>query len=91
VKLDENLKKWKSQNDQLRADLANRTAYFKAETKIRAEYERAMEQIVELLESKCNDHQLLQEVTAAQLQCETIAAHKAASNPGLASSDVSDS
>lgn len=89
-KLEENLKKWKSQNNQLKADLANRTAYHKAETKIRAEYEKAMEKIVELLEERCDDHELLEEVTAAQLQCEALAANKHCNNPGLAGSDVSD-
>ena len=90
-KLAENLKKWKAQNTQLKSDLANRTAYFKAETKIRSEYEKAMEQIVQLLEARCDDHQLLEEVTAAQLQCEAIAAHKTSgTNPALAGSDVSD-
>jgi len=91
VKLEENLKKWKSQNNQLKADLANRSAYYKAETQIRAEYEKAMEQIVELLEQRCDDHQLLEDVTAAQLQCEALAAHKQyGGNPALAGSDVSD-
>jgi myosin heavy subunit len=90
-KLADNLKKWKAQNSQLKSDLANRTAYYKAETKIRAEYEKAMEQIVQLLEAQCDDHKLLEEVTSAQLQCEAIASHKTSgSNPALASSDVSD-
>ena len=90
-KLAENLKKWKAQNSQLKSDLANRTAYYKAETKIRAEYEKAMEQIVQLLETRCDDHKLLEEVTAAQLQCEAIASQKTSgSNPALAGSDVSD-
>jgi myosin-5 len=90
TKLDENLKKWKAQNVQLKADLANRQAYFKAESKIRAEYEKAMDEIILLLEERCDDHKLLEEVTAAQLQCEAIATHKLSSNPALASSDVSD-
>ena len=91
AKLEENLQKWKAQNSQLKADLANRIAYHKAETKIRAEYEAAMEKIVELLESRCNDPKLLEEVTAAQLRCEAIASHKSPnSNPALATSDVSD-
>lgn len=90
-KLAENLKKWKSQNNQLKSDLTNRTAYYKAETKIRSEYEKAMEQIVQLLETKCDDHELLEEVTSAQLHCDAIAVHKHSGvNPALASSDVSD-
>lgn len=91
VKLDDNLKKWKSQNKQLQSDLTNRVAYYKAETKIRAEYETAMEKIVEILEQRCDDPNLLEEVTAAQLQCEAIVAHKnPENNPNLAQSDVSD-
>jgi myosin heavy subunit len=81
IKLDDNLKKWKAQNGQLQSDLANRSAYFKAETKIRALYEKAMEQIVEILEEKCDDADLVEEVTAAQLQCEALAAHKASGIP----------
>jgi len=89
VKLEENLKKYKGQNNQLKADLENRNAYFAAETKIRAEYEKAMEEIVELLEQRCSDGKLIEDVTAAQLQCEAIAAHKAGV-PGLSASDISD-
>jgi myosin V len=90
-KLADNLKKWKAQNIQLKSDLANRAAYYRAETKIRSEYEKAMEKIVQLLETRCDDHKLLEEVTAAQLQCDAIAAHKTSgANPALAGSDVSD-
>ena len=82
------MKKWKAQNVQLKSDLANRTSYFKAETKIRAHYEKAMEEIIEILESRCDDADLVEEVTAAQLQCEALAAHKSA--PAMAESEVSD-
>ncbi|GKY95842.1 hypothetical protein MPSEU_000544800 [Mayamaea pseudoterrestris] len=75
-KLEDSLKKYKTQNSQLQSDLDNRAAYLKAETKIRAEYERAMESIVEMLESRCTDGKLVEDVTAAQLQCEAIAQHK---------------
>ncbi|KAL7577776.1 hypothetical protein ACA910_010533 [Epithemia clementina (nom. ined.)] len=88
AKLDDNLKKWKSQNSQLKADLENRTAYFKAETRIRQEYERAMEKIIEIMEGKCDDAKLIEDVSNAQMQCEAIAAQKG--SPGLMSSDVSD-
>jgi myosin-5 len=90
-KLADNLKKYNAQNDQLRSDLENRNSYFKAETQIRNEYEKAMEQIVDLLEDKCKDHKLVDEVNAAQLQCEVIASHKSSNiSPGLIGSDVSD-
>ena len=87
TKLEDNLKKWKAQNAQLKSDLANRTAYFQAETDIRAHYEKAMEQIVNILEERSDDADLIEEVTGAQLQCEALAAQK---SPALASSDVSD-
>ena len=77
-KLDENLKKWKSQNSQLKADLENRTAYYKAETRIRGEYEKAMEKIIEIMEAKCDDAKLIEDVSNAQMQCEAIAAQKGA-------------
>jgi myosin heavy subunit len=90
-KLEENLKKYKAQNAQLRSDLANRNAYYKAETKIRSEYETTMEKIVEILEERCNDTKLIEDVNAAHHQCEVIASHRAGDgSPGLASSDVSD-
>jgi myosin-5 len=90
TKLDENIKKWKSQNQQLKADLENRTAYYRAETKIRAEYERTMEKIIEMMEAKCDDPDLIEEVSNAQMQCEALAAQKGGSSPGLMGSDVSD-
>ena len=89
TKLDENIKKWKSQNQQLKADLENRTAYYRAETKIRAEYEKTMEKIIEMMESKCDDPDLIEEVSNAQMQCEALAAQKGGS-PGMVGSDVSD-
>jgi myosin-5 len=76
AKLEDSLKKYKTQNSQLKSDVTNRTAYLKAETKIRGEYERAMEAIVDMLESRCSDAKLVEDVTAAQLQCEAIAQHK---------------
>ena len=91
IKLEENLKKYNKQNKQLESDLANRNAYYNAEVQIRKDYENAMVQIVDLLEDKCKDHKLVDEVNAAQLQCEVIASHKSSNiSPGLIGSDVSD-
>ena len=90
-KIEENLKKYKEQNGQLKRDLANRNAYYKAETEIRGLYEKAMDKIIEFMENKCSDTELIEKCNQAQLQCEAIAAHKGAgSSPALASSDVSD-
>jgi myosin-5 len=68
AKLVDGYKKYKEQNDQLESDLENRNAYFNAETKIRDEYEKAMEQIVTLIGERCKDDQLVEEVNNAQTQ-----------------------
>lgn len=93
-KLDENLKKYVSQNNQLKADVENRIAYLKAETRIRAEYEKAMDAIIEVMDTRCDNSKLVEDISNAQMQCEAIAVHKTAngsgSSPALAGSDVSD-
>jgi hypothetical protein len=89
VKLEANLAKWKVQNMQLKADLKNRQLYFRAETKIRAEYEHAMEKIIEILQSKCDNARLLEEVLATQASVEQFAMNNS-SQPTLAGSEVSD-
>ncbi|GAX27011.1 hypothetical protein FisN_9Lh324 [Fistulifera solaris] len=86
TKMAENLKKWQAQNQQLKSDLQNRAAYFRAETKIRHLYEKAMEKIINKLEEECDDADLVEEVTAAQLQCEALAANKGA--PALEETDI---
>jgi len=91
-KLDENLKKYVSQNNQLKADVENRIAYLKAETRIRAEYEKAMDAVIEVMDTRCDNSKLVEDISNAQMQCEAIAVHKTAngSSPALAGSDVSD-
>jgi hypothetical protein len=49
-----------------------------------------MERIIEMMEAKCDDPKLIEEVSNAQMQCEALAAHKGGVSPGLMSSDVSD-
>jgi hypothetical protein len=82
------VKKWKGQNMQLKKDLANRTAYYKTEVRVRAEFEKAMEKIIEIMEQKCPKTRLLEEVYAAKAHCESFTT--ANSSPALAGSDVSD-
>jgi ribosomal protein L36 len=78
IKLEENLKKYNKQNKQLECNLADRNAYFKAEVQIQNDYEKAMEQIVELLEDKwCRDCDLVQRVNSTYVLCERIASSKA--------------
>jgi len=71
VKLDESLGKFNKQNKQLGKDLENRQAYFDAEAKIKNDYERAMEKIVDLMEDRCDDSDLVEKVMTAQLTCTT--------------------
>jgi len=71
AKLEENLKKYSDQNKQLEKDLANRQAYFEAENKIKRDYEKAMEKIVDLMEDKCDDSDLVERIMTAQLTCTT--------------------
>lgn len=71
VKLEDNLEKYNSQNKQLKKDLANRQAYFEAEQRIKNDYEKAMEKIVEMMEDKCDDSTLVEKIMTAQLTCTT--------------------
>jgi len=71
AKLEDNLGKYTDQNKQLKKDLANRQAYFDAEKKIKEDYEKAMEKVVEMMEDKCDDSALVEKVMTAQLTCTT--------------------
>lgn len=70
-KLEDNLGKYTDQNKQLKRDLDNRQAYFTAEKKIKEDYEKAMEKVVEMMEDKCDDSALVEKVMTAQLTCTT--------------------
>jgi len=70
-KLEDNLGKYTDQNKQLKKDLDNRQAYFDAEKKIKEDYEKAMEKVVEMMEDKCDDSALVEKVMTAQLTCTT--------------------
>merc|ERR1712087_124443 len=71
AKLEDNLGKYNDQNKQLKRDLANRQAYFEAEKKIKDDYEKAMEKVVEMMEDKCDDSALVEKIMTAQLTCTT--------------------
>ena len=71
AKLEDNLGKYTDQNKQLKKDLDNRQAYFDAEKKIKDDYEKAMEKVVEMMEDKCDDSALVEKVMTAQLTCTT--------------------
>lgn len=69
-KLDDNLRKFQSSNKQLSGDLDNRIAHHKVEKKIRGMYATAMDQIVELIQTRSDDHALVEDVVAAKNQCD---------------------
>jgi DNA repair exonuclease SbcCD ATPase subunit len=71
AKLEDNLGKYNDQNKQLKRDLENRQAYFEAEKKIKDDYEKAMEKVVEMMEDKCDDSALVEKIMTAQLTCTT--------------------
>jgi len=71
AKLEDNLGKYTDQNKQLKKDLDNRQAYFDAEKKIKDDYEKAMEKVVEMMEDKCDDSALVEKIMTAQLTCTT--------------------
>jgi len=71
AKLEDNLGKYTDQNKQLKRDLSNRQAYFDAEKKIKDDYEKAMEKVVEMMEDKCDDSALVEKIMTAQLTCTT--------------------
>jgi len=50
------------QNRQLQRDWMNREAYFKGETRIKADFDKAIEKAVQLLEDNCNDEHLVEQV-----------------------------
>lgn len=70
-KLEQSIEELKKGNKKLDHDLRGRQAYYEAETKIRADYEQAMEKIVKLMEDRCDDSELVEKVMTAQLTCLT--------------------
>jgi len=70
-KLDNSIDEFKAANKKLDHDLEGRKAYFKAETKIRGDYETVMEKIVKSMEDKCDDSELVEKIMTAQLTCVT--------------------
>ncbi|CAB9523006.1 Unconventional myosin [Seminavis robusta] len=85
AKLEDNLGKYTDQNKQLQRDLDNRQAYFEAEKKIKEDYEKAMEKVVEMMEDKCDDSALVEKIMTAQLTCTTNNLNRLAGGafPGL--------
>jgi len=86
-KLMQNLDKYKKQNAKLKEDLRMRQGYYDAEAKIRVDYQKAMSEIMEMIQDRCDDAQLTEDILVLALECESeakseLAAAEAAS-PGL--------
>jgi len=75
-KLEVGIGKYKDQNKTLANDLKGRTKYIEHETQTRNDYENAMEEIVKLMEDRCDDSELVEKIMTAQLTCVTNIAKK---------------
>jgi len=69
VKLEESVNEFKEANEKLDHDLRSRKAYYEAETKVRNDYEKAMEEIVQIMIDECDDSDLKKKIMEEQSNC----------------------
>lgn len=72
-KLMQNLDKYKKQNIKLKEDLRMRQGYYDAEAQIRVNYQKAMADIMEMIQDQCDDAQLTEDILVLALECESEA------------------
>jgi len=72
-KLMQNLEKYKKQNQKLKEDLRMRQGYYDAEAEIRVNYQKAMAEIMEMIQDQCDDAQLTEDILVLALECESEA------------------
>ncbi|KAL3939310.1 MAG: hypothetical protein SGBAC_005952 [Bacillariaceae sp.] len=72
-KLMQNLDKYKKQNQKLKEDLRMRQGYYDAEAEIRVNYQKAMAEIMEMIQDQCDDAQLTEDILVLALECESEA------------------
>lgn len=72
-KLMQNLDKYKKQNTKLKEDLRMRQGYYDAEAQIRVNYQKAMANIMEMIQDQCDDAQLTEDILVLALECESEA------------------
>jgi len=72
-KLLQNLEKYKKQNAKLKEDLRMRQGYYDAEAEIRVNYQKAMAEIMEMIQDNCDDAQLTEDILVLALECESEA------------------
>jgi len=65
------LKKYKEQNSKLKEDLQMRQAFCDAEGKIRVNYQKAIAEIMEMIQDQCDDEKLTEDVLVMALECES--------------------
>lgn len=63
--LEENLGKFKRQNNQLKRDIKNRQIHLEGETKIKQDFQTATKKVVAMIKAKCNDKALVEQVVKA--------------------------
>nr|WVH45741.1 MyoB [Craspedostauros australis] len=83
-KLMQNLDKYKKQNAKLKEDLRMRQGYYDAEAKIRVDYQKAMSEIMELIQDRCDDAQLTEDILVLALECESEAKSELAAAESVA-------
>jgi len=81
-KLMQNLEKYKQQNKRLQEDLRMRQSFFDAEAQIRVNYQKAMAQIMEMIQDQCDDAQLTEDILVLALECESEAKSELAAAEG---------
>ncbi len=72
-KLMQNLDKYKKQHQKLKEDLRMRQGYYDAEAQIRVNYQKAMANIMEMIQDQCDDAQLTEDILVLALECESEA------------------
>jgi len=81
-KLMQNLDKYKKQNTKMKEDLRMRQGYYDAEAQIRVNYQKAMAEIMEMIQDQCDDAQLTEDILVLALECESEAKSELAAAEG---------
>jgi len=73
AKLIKNVEAYKQQLEKLKDDLKTRQSYYLAEAEARLAYQKTMAQVVGIVQDKCKDAQLVEDVVIMALECEAEA------------------
>merc|ERR1712003_535301 len=72
-KLIKNVEAYKQQLEKLKDDLKTRQSYYLAEAEARLAYQKTMAQVVGIVQDKCKDAQLVEDIVIMALECEAEA------------------